>query len=78
MMHPSTTVIVVMMVGHIGPLSNDGCRNGQFGRMVILIPLANTINDCKAKDAEYQHKNDGKHDSKDRPLQNPGGFEASP
>ena len=65
MVHPGATVIMVMVVRHIGPLRNDGSQHGQSRRMVILIPLAYTLYDCKDKDTKYQHKDDGKHDSKD-------------
>jgi hypothetical protein len=50
------------MTGHIGPLRHDGGWNSQSGRMVILIPLTDCLNQYDNKCAGTQQKYDGKHD----------------
>ena len=66
MVHSGTGMIVMVMMGHIGPLGDDGCRHGQSGGMVVLVPLADTLHDCKDEDPQNQHKDDGEHDSENR------------
>ena len=59
MMHSGACVIMVMMVGHIGPLRHDGCRHSQSGRMVILIPLADTFHCNHDKHTDNYNKYEG-------------------
>ena len=59
MMHSGACVIMVMMVGHIGPLRHDGCRHSQSGRMIVLIPLADSLNGNHDKDNDHYNKYEG-------------------
>ena len=51
----SGTAVMVMM-GHIGPLGDDGCRHGQSGRMIVLVPLADALHCDHNEQSEYHDK----------------------
>ena len=38
-----TVHAAMTMTGHIRPLCDNGCRYGQSGRMIILVPLADSF-----------------------------------
>lgn len=64
MVHAGAGVIMVMVVGHIGPLCHDGCRHGQSGGVIIFVPLADTFYGCNDKYAKNQHKRQRKQNLK--------------
>jgi len=64
MVHAGATVIVVMMVGHIGPLGDDDCRHSQSGRMIVLVPLADPFHGNHNKHTDYQNEYQCEHNAK--------------
>ena len=51
----------VMMTGYVGPFRNYGSRDRQSGRMVILVPLTDSLDEDRNKCTGHKQEHYDKH-----------------